>query len=199
VLKKLNSPWVGSIMGLIVFMAVTAATWNSATQKIQAAHAAAIAATNQVAKTETPWSFDTAEIDALVKELREERDMLNKREKDLNDLADRLRSERNELTQLTQTVFRMQKEFDQSVSRVSEEETANLKKLAKTYSVMEAEGAAAIFKQMDDASVVKIMVFMKEQETSPIITALSKGGDADAKRAADLTERLRVAVVPKKK
>lgn len=198
-LKKLYSPWIGSILGLIVFMAVTAATWNAATRKIDAANAAAAAEAQKAEKTETPWSFDTAEIDSLVKELREERQTLAKREKDLNDLADRLRAERNELTQLTQTVFRMQKEFDSSVSRVSEEETGNLKKLAKTYSAMDAEGAANIFKQMDDASVVKIMVFMKEQETSPIITALAKGGEADAKRAADLTERLRVAVVPKKK
>lgn len=196
-LKKLNSPWVGSVFGLVAFMGVTAATWNSATRKIESAQRAA--ETNNVAKSETPWSFDTAEIDSLVKELKEERETLAKREKELNELADRLRSERNELTTLTQTVYRMQKEFDQSVSRVSEEETTNLKKLAKTYSVMEAEGAAAIFKQMDDASVVKIMVFMKEQETSPIITALAKGGEADTKRAADLTERLRVAVVPKKK
>ena len=196
-LKKLNSPWVGSILGLVAFMGVTAATWNSATRKIQSAQQSA--ETNNVAKGDTPWSFDTVEIDSLVKELKEGREALAKREKELNELADRLRAERNELTTLTQTVFQMQKEFDQSVSRVSEEETANLKKLAKTYSAMDADGAATIFKQMDDASVVKIMVFMKEQETSPIIAALAKGGEADAKRAADLTERLRVAVVPKKK
>jgi flagellar motility protein MotE (MotC chaperone) len=195
-LKKLNSPWVGSIIGLVAFMMVTAMTWSAATQKIQAAHQVA---TNNVAKSETPWSFDTAEIDALVKELREEKELLNKREKDLNELADRLRFERTELTQLTQTVHRMQQEFDLSVSRVNEEETANLKKLAKTYSAMDPDGAANIFKQMDDGSVVKIMVFMKDQETSPILASMSKGGETDAKRAADLTEKLRVAVVPKKK
>src|SRR5436189_1461554 len=163
-LRKLGSPWISSIFGLMIFMGVAAATWNSATRSIQAAHEAAIAATNNAAKSETPWSFDTAEIDALVKELRDEREMVSKREKDLNELAERFRSERIELTQLTQTVYRMQKEFDLSVGRVSEEETTNLKKLAKTYSVMEAEGAAQIFRQMEDSSVVKIMIFMKEQE-----------------------------------
>jgi flagellar motility protein MotE (MotC chaperone) len=197
-LKKLNSPWIGSIIGLIAFLAVTAVTWNSATQSIQAARAAA-EATNNVAHGEHPWSFDTVEIDALVKELREEREMLNKREKDLNDLKVRLDSERQELTQLTQAMHRMQQEFDLSVNRVSEEETANLKKLAKTYSGMEPDGAANIFKQMDDNSIVKIMVFMKEGETGPILSSMSRGGDTDAKRAADLTEKLRVSVVPKKK
>src|SRR5688500_11151331 len=197
-LKKLNSPWVGSIIGLIVFMLVTAVTWNSATQSIQAARAAA-AATNEVEHGETPWSFDTVEIDALVKELREEREMLNKREKDLNELANRIRSERQELTQMTQAMHRMQQEFDQSVSRVTDEETANLKKLAKTYAGMEADEAAKIFKQMDDSSIAKIMVFMKDLETGPILSSLARGGEADAKRAADLTEKLRLAIVPKKK
>jgi flagellar motility protein MotE (MotC chaperone) len=197
-LKKLNSPWIGSIVGLAAFLTVTAATWNSATQKIQAAHDAALA-TNTVAKTETPWSFDTAEIDALIKELRDEREQLSKREKDLNELATRLNAERQELTQLTQTVSQMQKDFDLSVSRVSEEESANLKKLAKTYTGMEPDGAATIFKQMDDTSIVKIMVFMKDQERGPILAAMSKGGELDAKRAADLTDKLRVAVVAKKK
>ena len=196
---KLNSPWIGSILGLAAFLAVTAGTWNAATRQIQAAHEAAIAATNNLAKTETPWSFDTAEVDSLVKELKEERELLDKREKDLNELKARLDSERNELTQLTQTVSRMQKDFDLSVSRVADEEMTNLKKLAKTYSGMEPDGAANIFKQMDDTSVVKIMVFMKEQENGPILAAMSKGGDTDAKRAADLTEKLRVAVVSRKK
>jgi flagellar motility protein MotE (MotC chaperone) len=124
---------------------------------------------------------------------------LKKRETELNELKARLDSERSELNQLTQTVHRLQKDFDQSVSRVAEEETVNLRKLAKTYSGMEPEGAATIFKQMDDTAVVKIMMFMKELETGPILAALSKLGEADAKRAGDLTEKLRLAVVPKKK
>jgi flagellar motility protein MotE (MotC chaperone) len=198
-LKKLNSPWIGSIAGLVAFLSVTAGTWNASTRSIQAAREAATAAAKNAAKTETPWSFDTAEIDSLVKELKNEREMVSKREKDLNELATRLNAEREELTQLTQTVFRMQKDFDLSVSHVSDEETANLKKLAKTYSGMEPEAAAGIFKQMDDASIVKIMVFIKDDQRGPILAAMSKGNETDAKRAGDLTEKLRVAVVGKKK
>jgi len=40
---------------------------------------------------------------------------------------------------------------------------------------------------------------MKEAETGPILAALSKMGEAESKRAGELTDRLRVAVVPKKK
>lgn len=198
-LKKLSSPWVSSMIGLACYLGVTAATWNAATSKLQAAQEAAAAAEEAPTKNHESWLMSNVEIESLVKELKDERDALGKREKDLNDLAARLRSEREELNQLTQTVHRLQKEFDLNITRVSEEEAANLKKLAKTYTAVEPEAAATIFRKMDDASIVKIMVFMKEQETGPILAALSQGGETEAKRTADLTEKLRLAVVPKKK
>ena len=199
-LKKLNSPWVGSIIGLICYLTVTAVTWNAATTKIVAAQQEAAAAAEPVSPRSTDsWLMSNVEIEALVKELKDERDALNKREKDLDELKKRLDSERIELKQLTDGVQKMQREFDQSVSRVTEEEAGNLKKLAKTYTAVEPEAVAPIFKQMDDTSIVKIMVFMKEQESGPILTALAKGGETEAKRAADLTEKLRLAIVPKKK
>jgi flagellar motility protein MotE (MotC chaperone) len=197
-LKKLSSPWVGSIIGLICYLTVTAVTWNAATTKIVAAQQEAAAsdeAEDTVSQRSTEsWLMSNVEIEALVKELKDEREALNKR-----DLKKRIDSERTELTKLTENVQKMQREFDQGVSRVSEEETGNLKKLAKTYTAVEPEAVAPIFKQMDDTSIVKIMVFMKEQESGPILAALAKGGDTEAKRAADLTEKLRLAIVPKKK
>jgi flagellar motility protein MotE (MotC chaperone) len=198
-LKKLASPWISSVIGLISFLTVTAVTWNVATRNITIAHEAATSAATATTDDPDAWLHKTVESETLIKELREERNMLAKREKDLNELSARLNAERNELTQLTQTVHRMQKEFDSTVTRVADEESINLKKLAKTYATMEPEGAAGIFKQMDDSSVVKIMMFMKDQETAPILSALSKGGEAEAKRVGDLTERLRLAVIPKKK
>jgi len=197
-LKKLNSPWIGSIMGLIVYLAVTTVTWNTATSKIAAARPAA-----EEADADQPerhaWLFNSVESDNLVKELKQEREALAKKEKDLTELGARLRAERDELNQLTQMVHRLQKDFDASISRVADEEVTNLRKLAKTYGVMEADGAAGIFKQMDDAAIVKIMMFMKEVETGPILAAMAKHGEAEAKRAGDITEKLRLAIVPKKK
>jgi flagellar motility protein MotE (MotC chaperone) len=198
-LKKLTSPWVSSAIGLICFLAVTAVTWNAATSNIKAEDEAPDSEQPENSKNQENWLMSNVEIEALVKELKDEREALNRREKDLTDLRARLDSERTELNQLTQTVHQLQKEFDQSVSRVTEEESGNLKKLAKTYSSVEPESAAAIFKQMDDTSIVKMMVFMKEQEAGLILAALARGGETEAKRAADLTDKLRLAVVPKKK
>ena len=199
-LKKLGSPWIGSIVGLFCYLGVTAATWNRATaHMVSTEHEAVVGDAPPEGVDQSPWMFNNIEVEALIKELREERETLGKREKELKEWADRLEAERGEISQLTNSMARLQKDFDASVVRVGDEEAANLKKLAKTYSSMDPEGAATIFKQMEDPAVVKIMAMMKEQETGPILSALSKLGDADAKRAGDLTEKLRLAVVPKKK
>jgi flagellar motility protein MotE (MotC chaperone) len=87
----------------------------------------------------------------------------------------------------------LQSDFDKGVLRVREEESANLKKLAKVYAAMSPDSAAAIFGELDDTAVVKIMVFMKDGETAAILESLAKKGQPQAKRAAELSERLRLA------
>jgi flagellar motility protein MotE (MotC chaperone) len=81
--------------------------------------------------------------------------------------------------------------------RIPEEETANLKKLGKTYATMSPEGAATIFKQMEDDQVVKILVFMKEGETAPVLESFARLGETEAKRAAVISERLRTSIPPR--
>ena len=98
---------------------------------------------------------------------------------------------------VTQSVRQLQTDFDQNVLRISEEETANLKKLAKVYADMEPASAANILQEMDDASIIKIMVFMKDVETAAIWEAMAKKGQPQAKRAALLSDRLRLAAYRK--
>jgi flagellar motility protein MotE (MotC chaperone) len=57
-------------------------------------------------------------------------------------------------------------------------------------SAMSPEGAVAIFEQMSDDNVVRILFVMKADEASAILDTLSKMGPDEAKRAASLTERL---------
>ena len=54
--------------------------------------------------------------------------------------------------------------------------------------------AAAIMREMGDAVVVKIMLFMKETETAPILETLARPNEQAAKRAALISERLRLSV-----
>ena len=83
------------------------------------------------------WDFTSPEADQLIAELKAEKKSLGKKEQELNDLSLRLQAERSELNLVTQSVRQLQLDFDQNVLRISEEETANLKKLAKVYADMD--------------------------------------------------------------
>jgi len=135
----------------------------------------------------------------MLQELKKEKESLTKREADLKELETRLQAERAELTTITQRVQQLQMEFDQNVIRVKEEETPNLKKLARMYSNMSPEAVSVIFKELDDQVVVKILSFMKEAESAPLIENMAKEGDAQAKRAALLSESLRKTLGEKRK
>jgi len=102
-------------------------------------------------------------------------------------------TERAEINQVTQTVHQLQMQFDASVVRVREEEIANLKKLAKIHAAMSPEGAALILKEMTDDQIVKILVFMKDDDAAPILETMAKLGKDDSRRVAGLSERIRLA------
>jgi flagellar motility protein MotE (MotC chaperone) len=185
--KLLTSHWMTLPLSAIIYFTATVAFWKTPAAPRHRSSA------DRDSQTGASWEFKNPEADQLIAELKEEKQAVDKKQQQLNELAQRLEAERAEITQVTQSVNKMQKEFDQNVLRVQEEETANLKKLAKVYSAMTAEGAAGIFADMDDLSVSKIMVFMKETETAAILEVLAKKGGNEAKRAATLSERLQHA------
>lgn len=142
------------------------------------------------------WEFVNPELQRLVSELKEQKMALATKEQQLVQLDARLTAERAELNTVTQAVFRMQQDFDKKVLRVREEESVNLKRLAKMYGSMSPEGAAVILKQMEDDQVVRIMVFMRDAETGPMLESFARLGDTEAKRASAITERLRNSIKP---
>lgn len=187
--KILTSTWMTLVISALVYLGATILFWKTPVIAPAAEAAPAITATGP------SWEFKNPEADQLIAELKVEKQSLQKKEQQLNELAQRLQAERAEINQVTQSVHQLQTEFDQNVTRVREEETTNLKKLAKVYSAMAASSAANILSELDDSSVVKIMVFMKDAETAAIFEAMAKKGQTDAKRAANLSERLRLATV----
>lgn len=144
------------------------------------------------APTVITWSLHTQEIDEVVVELRQRQEAMTQREKQFAEMSARVQAEREELKQLAAQIRKAQEEFDKAISRVKDDETSNLKRLAKTYSTMEPATAATIFKQLEEATLVKILLYMKDGETSPILAAMALQGETDAKRAAAISERLRV-------
>ncbi|MBI4324918.1 MAG: hypothetical protein HY674_06605 [Chloroflexi bacterium] len=196
--RLLQSAWAVALLGALVFLATLSMLWPSNLGATGQAGATGAAVAEQ-----SVWHFENAEIDQLIDALKKEKASLTTREQQLNELALRLQSERGELDKVVQSVRRMQQDFDKDVVRVQEEELTNLKKLAKVYAAMDPDGAAAILKELDDVAVVKILLYMKENETAPILEVLAKEGEAAAKRAAAISERLRLSIskppVPKSK
>ena len=198
-LKLLTSPIAGTLIGALCYMGVLFMTWNAAVAKLKPATVEGEHAAPAPAEARPPsWAFNNVEVEQLLQELREQKDKLSEREKQLNDLASRIQAERQELTVLTQAVGSMQKEFDQNILKVKEEETFNLKKLAKIYSAMDPVNASVVLKQLDDATVIKIFMFMKDSVTSPLLENMSRGSEADAKRVALISEKLRLVITPPK-
>ncbi|HQF38133.1 MAG TPA: hypothetical protein PK322_03350, partial [Opitutaceae bacterium] len=81
------------------------------------------------------------------------------------------------------------------LTAVGVDELKNLRSLAQTYSNLTPKAAVAIFAEMDDATVVKVLSLMKADAVGPIFEEMSKDKSEknnQAQRAARLSERLRL-------
>jgi len=63
---------------------------------------------------------------------------------------------------------------------VTEGEAANLKKLAQTYGALTPKSAVAIFREMDDTTLVKLFSLMKPDVVGPIFEEMGKQSATDA-------------------
>lgn len=188
-IKLLQSSWMSVIVGTVLYLGTTAALWRPPQINLPR-HIEAI-------KEKAPkpsWEFTNPEVEELILDLKTQKAALALRERQLGELSKRLEAERQEISVVTQTVARLQREFDQNVVRLREEEIPNLKKLAKMYAAMAPESAVSILKELKDEEIVKIFAFMKDSETAPIMELLARQGQADAKRAAQISERLRMSI-----
>ena len=199
-MQFLQSNWTAAGVGAIAY-ALT--TWLSLQPQEKIARAAADARSRgafQWAGSPGPsWSFQNPEMQQLLGELKKERDAVRLRASQLDELETRLNAERQEICVVTQSVSRLRAELDTTIVRVSEAEAVNLKKLAKVYATMSPGGAANILKEMEDDQVVRILALMKETETAPILEGMAQGKEGEAKRAALISNRLRLALVETKK
>jgi flagellar motility protein MotE (MotC chaperone) len=189
-IKILQSNWMCAILGAISYLVTTVFVWPAPRVP---AYLTRATISRGLGAPDASWNFWNPEVDQLIADLQVQKRTLASRQQELSDWAGRLEVERQEISAITQTVARLQQDFDQQVVRVRETETTNLKKLAKIYSAMSPDGATTILKELPDEQVVKILMFMKDTETAPILELLAKQGQGEAKRAALITERLRLA------
>ncbi len=143
------------------------------------------------------WSFFNPEMDQIMADLKTEKATIAVREKQLAEMASRVAAEKAELDESLRSVKRLQEQVDRSLIQIKDDESANLKRLAKMYSTMEPAGAARILKEIDDTVIVKVLTLMKEPETAAILDALARLGEPETKRVATIAETLRIAAANK--
>lgn len=205
-MSLLQSKWTAAILGSVIFSVLVALlTAKQMPKPVEAvpqsdAEAAAVAGhAAKAKKTRQPsWFFQNAELDDIIKELQRRKALLAEKETQLADWENRLKADRSELDQVLKNVRKMQEDFDKRILTVKEEEKSNLKRLAKTYSAMEPGNAAVILKELDDSVVVKILLFMEDNQTATILETFAKQTEQDAKRAAAISEALRLSIAAKK-
>jgi flagellar motility protein MotE (MotC chaperone) len=136
------------------------------------------------------WRFRNPEFNQWVSEIQNEKERLDARSQQLDEWQTRLDAEVQEISVATQMVAQLQFNFDQNVVRFKAQDTDNVKRQAKVIAAMSPEGAVDLLSQMSDDDVVRILYTMKPDQASAILDSLSKMGEEQAKRAAQLTERL---------
>jgi flagellar motility protein MotE (MotC chaperone) len=173
--------------------------WQGATVLVGQARARRLAAA-QAARPEKPWDFWTPELEKLASELRESRTAVAQREAAVAQRETRLAADLQELDKVRQQVEELRIEISQHIIEVQAQEIGNLKTLATTYSLLTPKAAVAIFAQMDDITVAKLLSLMKPETAAALLEEISRtpgDNNANLKRAAVLSERLRL-IVPAK-
>lgn len=189
----LQSRVAAALLGAVIFLATMAVQMSQALSIVKKGASATI---DKIYKPSSPgnnWETANSEVEQMAEELKREREALRARAQEVDAMDARVRSDRSELDRILNSVKKLQEDFDQSILRVQSDETANLKRLAKVYSSMEPAGAVTILKELDNYSLVKILLYLKEVEVAPILEALARLGPVEAKRAASISESLRTA------
>ncbi len=159
--------------------------------KARAAHALALAPV----RPDAPWDFWTIEMENLATELKDGKAAIKKREEELAARETRLLAERQELAKQRQEIEALRTEISGRMTEIETDETKNLKSLANLYSNLTPKATLAIFREMDDVTVVKILSIMKTDVVSPLFEEMGKQAATDptfARRAAVLSEKLRL-------
>jgi len=211
--KSIAIPLVGSLIGALLYLAVTAVlilkgykppapppAKVATVEELVAIHGAPLAGkhADELNGTTPSWKYYNTDVEFLIEYLKQTSNSFQIRQKDLDELGQRLVAERAELASVTQSVARLRDDIDRQVIRIQDDEAINVKRLAKTYAGMEPSSVAKIFAELDEKLVVKVMSQMKDDQNAPILDALTKTGVQGAKLAAVLSDKLRLVPTGKK-
>ncbi len=193
-MRFLQSSWMAMLIGMLSYAGTTWFALRPA-HLVAEIKATREAAASQAGALQPSWGFKNPEVDQVLNELREQREALNERSKQLDELEARLKAEQQEIATVTQRVATVQAMLDKTVLKVREEEAVNLKKLAKMYSAMTPAAAATILGELEDDQAVAILGLMKESECAAVLELIGKADKEGARRAATISNRLRLFLI----
>lgn len=212
-MKPIAIPLIGSLIGGLLYLAVTAALILKGYKPpapppakvakvvekdgVSGAPLAGKTADELNGMTQS-WNYYNEDVEFLITYLKKTSNLFRIRQKDLDELGQRLAAERAELASVTQSVARLRDDIDKQVIRIQDDEIINVKRLAKTYAGMEPSSAAKVFAELDEKLVVKVMSQMKDDQNAAILDALAKTNAQGAKLAAALSDKLRLVSTGKK-
>jgi flagellar motility protein MotE (MotC chaperone) len=131
----------------------------------------------------------------VAKELAEQRGAFARREAELASRETRIAAERKAVDEARAAVEKLRTEIDARLVQVHAQEQKNLKSLVATYGKLSPPAAVAIFKQMDDTTVAKLLALMKPEIATAVFEEDSRdpGPDnANVRRVVELTQRMRL-------
>ena len=146
------------------------------------------------------WSFRADEVEALIADLKSEREKLATRETEMDKVSAHIEAERQELEKTRADVDAMRDEISAEIPQVQEAEVKNIKMLATTYSDVTPTAAVAIFRQMDEMMCAKLLSQMKPDKIAAILQEMSTEDKDETmnKRAARISEKLRLLLAAPK-
>ena len=215
-MKSIAIPLVGSLVGALLYLAVTAGlilkgykppapppakvAKVAAVEESEGIQGAPLAAksADELNGMVPSWKYYNTDVEFLVEYLKQTSNSFQIRQKDLDELGQRLATERAELASVTQSVARLRDDIDRQVIRIQDDEAINVKRLAKTYAGMEPASVAKVFAELDEKLVVKVMSQMKDDQNASILDAMAKASAQGAKLAAALSDKLRLVPTGKK-
>ncbi|HZR19051.1 MAG TPA: hypothetical protein VFE51_17320 [Verrucomicrobiae bacterium] len=190
--RFLKSSWAVVLIGGLLYLATTAALLRPGQIEVPTPELEP----SPAADGEASWNFRNPELEQWVEEIKHEKEALAQRAQQLQELQKRLEAERQEILAVTQAVHQLQTDFDAHVVRLKSQEMDNLKRQVKIIASMSPEGAAAMLNEMPENQTVSVLYLLKADVASVILDTLSKMGKTEAKRAAELTEKMRLVLPP---
>lgn len=191
----LSKPWFLAVLALLLMLGTQLVALKLYWEELfPERKAQAVVVTREDPATLT-WGFASDTVDRLRMELESRLAELKAREAELAAYEARLQTDRAEIEDIKAKVELMREELMDGIVKLETGEQENLKRLAKTYAALTPEAAVNIFSQLDDATVVKILFFMKADTIGAILQqmATANGGVAEqVKRAAKISDLLRL-------